>query len=346
MPLLPPSHKSNGQPLRLGIVGASTLRGKDIAQILDERPLPVPVAELRLLDDPNVSGTLTEAGGEPVVIQSLDEESLSGLDVVFFACEEAFAARHWAQAERAGAIVIDLSGALATVRSAFSWIPSLDAALSPAHSPGAKLFYSPGAAAIVACTVAAALRHFRVPRIAAVFFQPASELGTPGIEELESQTVKLLSFQPIAREVFDAQVAFNLLDRYGESCRVSLDESRAAIARDVARYLGPEVPLPAVQVIQAPVFYSIGFSIYVEFEKAYPVQEIERSLTAAGVNVASPEDPPTTNVSVAGQSGVTIGSIRRNSNLQSGYWLWGAVDNVRLAADNAVRIAEKILAGR
>ena len=68
--------------------------------------------------------------------------------------------------------------------------------------------------------------------------------------------------------------------------------------------------------------------------------------TGAGVSVSTADDPATTNVSVAGTSEVTIGSIRRDSNLESGYWLWGAVDNVRLAADNAVRIAEKILASR
>ena len=336
----------NGHPLRIGIVGASTLRGKDIAQILDERPLPIPVAEMRLLDDPTSSGTLTEAGGEPVVIQGLDEDSFLGLDLVFFVCEEAFAARYWAEAERAGAAVIDLSGVLGGARSAFSWIPALDGTHSPPGAPGTKLFYSPGAAAIVACTVATALHRLQVRRMAAVFYQPVSELGAAGIEELESQTVKLLSFQPIAREVFDAQVAFNLLDRYGEACRVSLEDSRSIVARDVARYLGLEISVPAVQVIQAPVFYSIGFSIYLELEQTHTVEEIGTALTGAGVRVSAPEDPPTTNVSVAGTSDVSIGSIRRDSNLELGYWLWGAVDNVRLAADNAVRIAEKILASR
>jgi aspartate-semialdehyde dehydrogenase len=337
---MPPS---NGHPLRIGIVGASTLRGKDIAQILDERPLPVPVAELRLLDDPVSSGTLTEAGGEPLVIQGLDDESFRGLGIVFFACEEAFAVRYWAAAERAGAAVIDLSGALATVRSALSWIPALDRAHPPPGPPATSLFYSPGAVAIVACTLAAAFRRFRVRRIAAVFYQPVSELGPAGIEELESQTVKLLSFQPIAREVFDAQVAFNLLDRYGESCRASLDESRLIVARDVARYLGAELPLPAVEIVQAPVFYSFGFSVFLDLEQVYPVEEIGQALTAAGVSVPPPEEPPTTNVSVAGAHDVTIGSIRRDANLETGYWLWGAVDNIRLAADNAVRIAEKIV---
>jgi aspartate-semialdehyde dehydrogenase len=335
---------TNGRPLRIGIVGASTLRGKDIAQILDERPLPVSVAEVRLLDAPGYSGTLAEAGGEPVVIQGLDEDSLQGLSIVFFACEKAFAARYWAVAERCGATVIDLSGALATVRSAVPWIPALDGAKAPGGLPGTHLFYSPGAAAIVACMIARALRRFRVRRMAATFLQPVSEHGQAGIDELESQTTKLLSFQPIAQELFNAQVAFNLLDRYGESCRTTLEDSQVALERDVAMYLGREFPLPALQIVQAPVFYSFGFSMYVEMDQSWPEAEIGLALTAAGVKVSGPQSPPTTNVSVAGTSDVSVGSIRRDASVEFGYWLWGAVDNIRLAADNAVRIAERIVA--
>jgi aspartate-semialdehyde dehydrogenase len=335
---------SNSKPLRIGIVGASTLRGKEIAQVLEDRPLRVPIAELRLIDDPALSGVLADAGGEPAIIHGFDQESLEGLRIVFFACEEGFAARHWAAAERVGAAVIDLSGALATARAALQSIPTLDDASSPVAPVGTGLFYSPGATSVVACTVASRLRGFRVQRISAVFFQPVSENGLAGIEELEAQTVKLLSFQPIAQEVFDAQVAFNLLARYGDSSRARLEDMRAAVARDVGRYLGGRLPVPAIQVIQAPVFYGLAFSMFVEFEQPYSAEEITSALHGKGVTVSEPGDPAPTNVSVAGSHEISLAPVERDPNVERGCWLWGAVDNIRLAADNAVRIAEKILA--
>jgi aspartate-semialdehyde dehydrogenase len=337
---MPPS---NGQPLRIGIVGASTLRGKEIAEILDRRPPRRPIAEVRLFDDLSFAGTLTAVAGEPVVVQNLSEDSFRGLEVVFFACEESFSSLHWPAAERAGAVVIDLSGALAKHPSAVFSIPTLESAHTSPDSSSAKLFYSPGAAAIVACTAAAALRALQVRRMAAVLLQPVSEQGTAGIEELENQTVKLLSFQPFAREVFDTQVAFNLVDRFGESSRESLENKRGALARDVQAYLRGTRPLPAVQLVHAPVFYSLAYSIYVELEQPSAPEALASALTAVGVSIPTAEDPPACNLSVAGSDGVTVGSIRRDANLDSGYWLWGAVDNIRLAADNAVRIAEKIL---
>ena len=49
------------------------------------------------------------------------------------------------------------------------------------------------------------------------------------MDELHEQTVNLLSFQQLPKTVFDAQVAFNLLDRYGEkSLPVAGQRRRAA----------------------------------------------------------------------------------------------------------------------
>ncbi len=333
------------QPARrwnVAVVGASTLRGKDLVQLLEERPLPLD--GMRLFDDVAGAGTLTEAAGEPAFIQPLDEDSFRGVDLAFFACEENFAVQHWPAAERAGAAVIDLSGALSTVRSAVPWIPALDALLPPPRPPVAPLYNSPGAATIVACTIAAAMARFPVRRVAAVFFQPVSERGQAGIEELESQTAKLLSFQPIAKDVFDTQVAFNLLDRFGEASREHLDDIRASVARDVALYLAGRLPVPAVQLIQAPVFYSFAFSVYLELDAPRETAELERALEAAGVKLAAAGEPSPSNVSVAGNQEVSVARLSRDPNVECGYWLWGAVDNVRLAAHNAVRIAEKILA--
>ena len=69
--------------------------------------------------------------------------------------------------------------------------------------------------------------------------------GQEGIEELERQTVNLLSFQPIAQPIFDAQVAFNVLDRYGESNSQPLAETRKDIARNIAAYLDGRASVPA-----------------------------------------------------------------------------------------------------
>jgi len=38
-----------------------------------------------------------------------------------------------------------------------------------------------------------------------------------------------------------------------------------------------------------------------------------------------------------------MGRIERDPNVSAGFWVWGGADNLRLAATNAVRIAEELL---
>ena len=333
------------QASRVAIAGASSLAGKELKQLLEESGFPA--AEIRLFDEEFAAGTLTEAGGEPAVIQTVDEDSFRGLRFVFFTGSPSFAARHWQTAERAGATVIDLSGGLAGVPGARPWIPALEPVLPPPPAPGqarGHVYVSPGTPAVVACSLVAALRAFQVERVAMVFFQPVSERGEAGIEELESQTVKLLSFQPIGQEVFDAQVAFNLLDRYGGASESRLADARDKIAREVREYLAGRAPLPAIQLLQAPVFYSYAFTAYAEPAAPPGEEAFTRALEAAGIKAATPDEPPPSNVSVAGETRVVLGRFERDASVEHGWWFWGAADNLRVAAANALRIAEKLMA--
>jgi len=326
---------------RVAIVGASSLRGKELKQVLEDRGFPA--TDVRLLDDEAI-GTLTGAGGEAAFIQGLDEDSFRGARFAFFAGETSNTARHWPAAHRAGATVIDLSGALRDVPAAVPWIPALDTVLPSPQPAAGRLFASPGAATILACSVAAALQPFSLTRLAMVFFQPVSERGQPGIDELEGQTVKLLSFQPVPQELYDCQVAFNLLAGYGEASRVQLGEVRAALGREVAGYLAGRAPLPALQLIQAPVFYSTAFTAFAEFAAEPQLEDVHARLARAGAEIGKNHQAPPSNVSVAGENAIFLARMEQDRNVPKSYWLWGAADNVRLAALNAVAIAEKLLA--
>jgi len=339
-------HSMPARSFRVAIVGASSLRGKDLGELIAERSFPA--SELRLIDDDVSAGTLTKAGGEAAFIQAMAEDSFAGIDFAFFAGRPEFTIRHWEQAARAGATVVDLSGAFVDLRGSQPWIPALDGVLPPPKEiSSGKLFFSPPAATLVACTLAAALGPLNPARLSIVFLQPVSAHGAAGIEELESQTVNLLRFQPISQAVYDAQVAFNLRGRFGPESREQLGGARAAISRGVARYLASRglgtAAIPAVQLVQAPVFYSYGFTAYVDMDLPVDSAAVEKALLAAGVSVETGGTSPS-NVSVAGESRIHVAHVEADPSVARGWWLWGAADTVRLAAANALRIAEKLLA--
>ena len=95
-----------------------------------------------------------------------------------------------------------------------------------------------------AIVLAAFLRrlHSRFPlaRAVAHIFEPASERGRAGINELQQQTVDLLSFRPPQKRVFDAQVSFNLLAAYGEEAAVALEMVAQRVEKHLATLLALE----------------------------------------------------------------------------------------------------------
>jgi aspartate-semialdehyde dehydrogenase len=333
--------------LRVAIAGATSLRGKDLKYWLEEGGFPA--GEIKLVDEEIASGTLTEVAGEPAIVQAVTESSFEGLRFVFFAGSAAFAARHALAADRAGASIIDMTGGLWAGERARPWIPRLDASISPPTTsvlPNDRypVWVAPSTPAILACSLAAAFAELSPTRLAIVFFQPVSERGEEGITELEGQTIKLLSFQPIPQQVFDTQVAFNLASRWGAGSHERLSEVRLAIAREVQRYLSERIPLPAVTVVQAPVFYGYAFSAWVEFGRAVTDETLTARLGSAGFKIVPPDEPGPSNLTAAGESQPIIAPPERDYNVPQGYWFWGAADNFRLASVNATQIAERLLA--
>jgi aspartate-semialdehyde dehydrogenase len=343
-----PSGRANS--FRVAVVGASSLRGKELVQVLEESRFPP--SDIVLIDTSVPAGTLTEAGGEPTFIRPLSEESFEGARFAFFAGTAQDAEQNWSVAQRTGATVIDLTGALAApghAAGASIRIPSLSAVLPPLASSGrenrspAPVFSSPAPAVIFACALAAGLREFAPQRSSVLIFPPVSEREQAGVEELESQTAAILTFREIAKPVFDAQVAFNLLASYGARAKPSLAEVRRATARDVAAYLAGRTPVPAIQLLQAPVFYGYAFAAYAEFPSPVLAEQLEAAFGNLGVQIARADEDPPSNASVAGDGQIRLARIEADPNVAGGVWLWGAADGLRLAATNAVRIAEEMI---
>jgi len=333
--------------VRVAIAGASSLLGKELGAWIEESNFSA--IDTRLVDEEFVAGTLTEAGGEPAVIETVTEESFESVRFAFFTGSPEFSRRHAAEARRAGAVVIDLAGGFGSDANARLWIPTLDAVLSPPAETvptgePQSLFAVPSAPADAAISISAALAPAGLERLVLTVLQPVSVHGPAAVEELEAQVVKLLSFQPAPQIVFDAQVGFNLLSSLGPESGIKMTGARASISAESQRYLRGRAPVPAVLLVQAPVFHSHAFSVYAEFKTAPALEDLSARLQAAGLKVVRAEDEPPTNVNVVGESRPVLKQPERDPSIETGVWLWGAADNLRVPAATAVSIAEKLLA--
>src|SRR6201989_722036 len=106
---------------RIAIVGAASLRGKELNEALAESSFGT--ADFVLMDDPEALGKLESVGDEVTFIQQITPASFAHADFTFFAADAELTRRHWETAAQAGSAIIDLSAALDTEKDAVVLAP-------------------------------------------------------------------------------------------------------------------------------------------------------------------------------------------------------------------------------
>jgi aspartate-semialdehyde dehydrogenase len=344
---VPATHElRGGNAYRVAIVGAATLKGKEVAEVLNDRNFPT--LDVKLLDDDESLGQLESTGDEISFIQSVRAEQFEKVDFTFFASDPECTRKNWKIAQRAGSAIVDLSFALeddseAVVRS--PWIErQLAQLMLPELQPGPVVVAHP-AAVVLALLVLRAQKSGSVNRLVATLFEPASEHGQKGMDELHEQTVNLLSFQELPKNVFDAQVAFNMLSRYGERSHPTLESVEQRILKHYQRIAGKDVPEPSLLLLQAPIFHGHSFAVYLEMERPVALGDLSQALAGEHVTLTRSAEEAPSNVNAAGQGEILV-SLNRDATHENGVWLWAASDNLRVAALTAVECAETIAATR
>ena len=325
---------------RIVIAGASSLLGAELRSLLEESRFAG--AEFRLVDEEIAAGTLTEAGGEPALIRPVEEGTFDRAGKVFFTGSAEFTRANLAAARASGAKTIDLSGATAIDAGTVCWFPKLDSLHGRKFPSDAEVYAIPSAAGTVAASLSLGLFKIGGANLAVNCFQSVSEAGRAGIEELESQTGQLLSFQGMGQPVFDTQIAFNLLDRFGPASKQKLSAVRERLRAETKACVGNQEVMPALQVIHAPVFYGTAFSACAELAPGTKVEQVVAVCEWAGFVIQPEGESGPNNVSVAGEKVAHLAMPEEDPARPGAWWFWGAADNIRMPAANAVKLAEML----
>jgi len=352
--------RTSPEGYRIAVVGASSLLGKELLTVLEERHFPYS----RLVtfsdeeDEPELP-ILDLREGPPT--SALDENvAAPALDFAFIAARSRHMPSfldpgHSSGQGGPGCLVIDLGMPAPVEETAGPSIPFPRRAarmpflersfpLSNAEEGNeSRVYISARPATIVISSLLLRLgARFPLESAVAHVFTSVSEIGSHGIEELQKQTVNLLSFQKIPRKVFGAQLAFNLLSRpcgTGGSELVALENG---LRRQLQEYLQERVPLPALRLLQVPVFHSLAVSLYVETSQPAAPEKVGEALRGERVELRRRSQDPPTPVEAAGSDRILVDSVTADPDHPTGLWIWAVADNLRLAAVNAVEVAESL----
>ncbi len=323
----------------IAVAGGESLRARELREVLGDRN-PAPDLTLFGSTDADVR-ILSEQDNEPILLEPLGEDSLRDMRLVFAAGTPASCRK--AMRISSGAVVVDLTGVLEEQPHARLRAPLVEAEPVPFTQEHVHVIAHPAAIAL-ALFFGELTKAVEIRRSVVEIHEPMSERGQRGLDELQKQCVALLSFQKLPDDVYDTQVAFNMLSRLGEEAEEPLDDIELRIDRHLATLLArwPAVPMPSLRLIQAPIFHGHAISVWVELEENPGVETLSRKLAGTHIDVRGLEEEPVSNVGAAAQSGITI-SMKADRNHPRAVWFWIALDNLRMTADNAIAVAESAL---
>lgn len=299
----------------VALVGGETLLGSDVRELIADR---LPQVRTRLIGaQADQTMILTQEGGEPAVITALDNERLASAQALVLAGSADSSRKAMAMLRGSTIPVFDLTYGLEDLP---------EARLAP-ESARVQLVPHPAASTLIALLRTLHPRH-TVERCVAQILVPASEYGRAGVDELQKQTTQLLTFQPITKAIFPDQLALNLLAG-------TLGEAELRIERHVASLLArtPEVPMPSLRLIQAPVMHGYSFSVWVQLGMREGVAE---TLKEGGFE-PWPDEAPNV-MAVAGQTGMSVGALQADRNDRRGFWIWIVADQFRVASSQCVSL--------
>lgn len=325
------------------VVGIGAV-GTEMVRLLKKRHFPM--KSLTILAR---SERVEMIDGEPVQVKVASPEAFDGMEFAFFAGTEgakgASQTLGWEAVQR-GCIVIDNGDDFRMDPRVPLVIPEINADALQGHQ---GFIANPNCSTIIALMPLAPLhRAAKIKRIVASTYQAVSGTGAPAVKELEAQVRAWVAGQPLPREVYPHQIAFNVLPSVG-SFKDDSGESTEEIKmrRETHKILGDPTIRVGNTCVRVPVFNGHSIAINVEFEKPLaPEQARELLASAPGVQVV--DDPKHAQypmpLQASGNYDVLVGRIRRDQSCENGLVLWCSGDNIwKGAAQNAIQIAEELI---
>src|SRR6202000_2096788 len=117
--------------------------------------------------------------------------------------------------------------------------------------------------------------------------------------------------------------------------------SETRIRNHYALLSGGRLPEVEVQLVHVPVFHGHTFSLAIELEKPATIEQMEHALAGEHIEIVLGDSDPPRNLSGAGQENILV-RIRTADGVDrptQRFWIWVALDNLKITALNAVACA-------
>jgi aspartate-semialdehyde dehydrogenase len=327
----------------VAIVGATGAVGIEMIKTLEKRNFPV--GQLTLLASARSAGKTLPFRGREITIKELTKDSFAGVDIALFSAGGPISKEFAPIAVKTGCVVIDNSNAFRMDDGVPLVVPEINAGDLKNHH---------GIIANPNCTTAITLmalyplhKAFGVTRIFASSYQAVSGTGALAIAELKRQVEQVVASQPVTREVYPHQIAFNVLPHVDAFLPSGYTKEEMKMENEGRKIMHHPAFRASVTCVRVPVYRAHSVAVSAEFEKPVSIAAARAALQKApGLDVV--DDPAKKEYPLplyaAEKYNCQVGRLRLDCALDNGLCFWVAGDQLlKGAALNAVQIAEELL---
>lgn len=311
-------------------------------RVLEDRVFPI--GDFHALASAKSAGAIVRFRDHDVVVREVDDDALTGADIVFLAAGAETARRFAPVIASGGGVAVDKSSAYRMDPTVPLVVPEVNASTLEGH---AGIVANPNCVAIPLAVVLAPLHAaFGLSHVTVATYQAASGGGRALAAELAAQERDDAYGRPPQREVYPHVLHGNVVPGGWRMVGDDTEEETKVVA-EVRRVLDlPGLPISATTV-RVPVAVGHAAAVWMELEQPVTAGDA-RDLLRRAPGILVVDDPATqqypTPRAAAGCDEVHVGRIRVDRSRQHGLALFLAVDNLRKgAATNAVQVAELLL---
>ncbi|NQW10660.1 MAG: aspartate-semialdehyde dehydrogenase [Alphaproteobacteria bacterium] len=331
---------------RVAVVGATGAVGREMLATLAERNFPAD--EVVALASGRSTGAEVSFGEKgTLTVRDLAKHDFSTTDIALFSAGGDVSREYAPKAGQAGCVVIDNSSAFRMDPDVPLVVPEVNAAAVARY--GKKNIIANPNCSTAQLVVALKPLHdaFGIKRVVVSTYQSASGAGKPGMDELFNQTRAVFVNDPIEREQFTKQIAFNVIPHIDEFMDDGFTKEEWKMRVETRKILDPDIELVA-HCVRVPVFIGHAEAVFIETKKPIDEQSARAVMSDfPGLLMVDhrADEGYVTPVECAGEDAVYISRMRVDPTVKNGLIFWCVSDNLRKgAALNAVQIAEELIA--
>lgn len=330
----------------VAVVGATGAVGEVMLEILEQRDFPV--RNLHLLASERSAGSRLQFRGKSIVVEDLATFDFSKVKIGLFSAGGSISAEYAPKAAEQGCVVIDNTSHFRRDEDIPLVVPEVNGHRI-ADYKNRGIIANPNCSTI---QMLVALKPIQdavgISRINVATYQAVSGAGKRAIEELATQTAKLLNAQPIEMAVFPQQIAFNAIPYIGDFQDNGYTMEEMKMVWETQKIFEDQSIAVNPSCVRVPVFYGHSEAVHIETKARLSAVDAKKLLAAAeGVELIDDQlnpDFPTAVRDSAGTDPVFVGRVREDISIENGLNLWIVSDNVRKgAALNSIQIAEVLL---